>query len=252
MLERMQTLFGVRARGDKTSSRASATLLEPRARARTLEELFPQAAGALEWSERSGSKDATIRMLLWIIFVLALVVAGAVGGCIYFAGDAKYLPPYVVQTDRTNFTVAIAPAERAGPVDERLMIAAAAKWLRAMRTVIGNAAAQETYVKETYSMLSPGSVARRKANEWFVQHNPMVAVGTRVVEVEITNVFARGTPLVIEVDFIETSRDSRANDESKKHYRATITFVVSPPKKLAEVLANPLGIYVSDYVLSQV
>jgi type IV secretion system protein TrbF len=252
MFERMQALFGVRPRGEEASSNASAMPLEPRYRARTLEELFPQAAGALEWSERSGSKDATIRMLLWVILVGATALGAAVWGCIHFAGEAKFLPPYVVQTDRTNFTVAIAPAERAGPVDERLMIAAAAKWIRAMRTVIGNAAAQESYVKETYSMLSPESVARRKANEWFVQHNPMVAVGTRVVEVEITNVFARGTPLIIEVDFIETSRDSRANDESKKKYRATITFVVSPPKKLAEVLANPLGIYVSDYVLSQV
>jgi type IV secretion system protein VirB5 len=210
--------------------------------------VHPWLPGAIEWSERYGSLLAEARR--WrLVAMFALGLAGvSVWGAITLAQSSKVVP-YIVQVDKHGFTVPIRPAERSTAQDERNVLSAASKWVRETRTVIGNADAQYELVQEAYAKMAKGSSAWHKANAWMVAHNPMDQVGNKRVEVEVTRAFTMGTISQVTVEWTEREYKQSAVVESR--FSAYLSIEVSPPVRLDDVIANPAGVFIADYSISQ-
>lgn len=230
-----------------TSSKERTTERKPRRGA--FNELFPAMAGAIEWSDRHGTLVDANRRMMWTSIAGWSVAAIACIGWLRSADEPKAVP-YIIQVDKTGYAVAIQPAEKSSPTDERVRLSAVSRWVRAMRTVIGNEDAQRALVDDVYAMLSADSNATKKTNEWYRTHNPMLSVGTRHVEVELRRVYAMRTPSTFTVEWEERTRTSNGQEDIKQ-FSAFLSVETSPTQKLADVIGNPLGIYISDYTVTE-
>lgn len=211
-------------------------------------EMVPWLHGAIEYSERYGSLAQEARR--WRLAALAaLVVSVALTfGLVSLARSSK-VAPYIVQVDQHGFAVAIKPAESVAPADERVIIAQVARWVRAQRTVLGERGAQAELVDEVFAMLAPGTAAAQKTLEYFKEHDPY-QVSERRVDVAVTRVQPMRSATHVTVEWSERVRQGTMT-ESVTRYSALVAVSVSPVRALKDVLANPLGVFVTDYSISQ-
>ena len=88
----------------------------------------PYLAARRTWNELMAASLANRQM--WQLFgILALMITlAAVGGMIYIGSQSKFIP-YVVEVDRHGETIAIAPAQRAGKADPRVVHANVASFI---------------------------------------------------------------------------------------------------------------------------
>lgn len=210
-------------------------------------ETVPWAVGSVDYAERYWS--LVREAWRWrIAFTLALLVIGVLGVALAVVARASRVVPYIVQVDRHGYAVAIKPAEDGAVTDERVVIAAVAKWIRSMRTVLGDVVAQRKLVDDVYAMLAPGTAATHKTNTWFRAHNPYEA-GPRKVDVEITLVSPIGSGKSFKVEWTERTREG-GSGESMARFSAFVQVAISPTQKLDDVIANPLGVFVVDYAVT--
>lgn len=211
-------------------------------------EMVPWLHGAIEYSERYGSLAQEARR--WRLAALCALAAMVVLACglVAIARTAK-VAPYVVQVDEHGFAVAIKPAEAVAPTDERVIIAQVARWVRAQRTVLGERGAQSELVDEVFAMLAPGTAAAQKTLEYFKEHDPY-QVSERRVDVAVTRVQPMRSATHVTVEWTERVRQGPVT-ESLLRYSALVAVSVSPVRALKDVLANPLGVFVTDYSISQ-
>ncbi|HEX5656750.1 MAG TPA: VirB8/TrbF family protein [Polyangiales bacterium] len=211
-------------------------------------ERVPYLVGAREYSDYFGTRALEVqryrRSLAWsvglnVVLGVALVAVTLLCRAV----------PYVVQTDRTGYQVAIGPAERVGPSDERVRIAASAKWIRALRTVVTDEAAQVEFKREVHAMLASGTAAKQKAVEW-LDKQAGSRNSARTVSVEITRVAPREGGKLIEVEWLEHERVGTTT-RSESQYAAIVTLARSSLQRLDEIVANPLGLFVIDFSVSK-
>lgn len=211
-------------------------------------EMVPWAFGAVEYAERYWSQDREIRRWRVAFYAAVAMCAVSVWGVVSLARSTRVVP-YVVQVDRHGYAVGIGPAENLAGVDERVVLASVAQWVRSMRTVLGDPAAQRALIDVAYSMLSAGTAACDKADDWFRAHNPLGMKGMHV-DVAITKVAPMRSAKAVTVEWTETTRDP-AGGETSARYSAFVEISISPTQKLEDVLANPMGVFVADYSISQ-
>jgi type IV secretory pathway TrbF-like protein len=211
-------------------------------------EITPWAFGAVEYAERYWSQAREVRR--WqIAAFLGFVTSSVLAVCLVMLARSTRVVPYVVQVDEHGYAVAIAPAEKASPVDERVVISSLSDWVRAMRTVMGDRDAQRELVDKTYSFLSEGTAAQDKANAWFRAHNPFEA-GAKRVSVQVTRIGPMRSAAAWTIEWTELAREGTGTTTLSR-WSAYVEIKVSPVQKLDDVKPNPLGIFVTDYSISQ-
>jgi type IV secretory pathway TrbF-like protein len=215
-------------------------------------EVYPWLAGAYECSERYGTlideKRVAYMGMAGALFIAAVSVIGMIiVGVIFEKGT--HIVPWVVSLDKTNYAVSMGPATEATELSPLTYQTLAGKWIRAMRAVKQTAEAQATDVQFVYSMLGEGYLATKKANAWFVANNPMTAIGTRKVEVFITGVHSTRDPSQYTVNWVEKVESSEKSGE--RMYTADVRFVRSDPRTTEEADRNLLGVFVSDFSISE-
>jgi len=213
-------------------------------------ELVPWLFGAVEYSERYGSMAKSERRAWRVALVCGVLAIGFAGAWAHNITSGRYIP-YVVEIDKQRVAVAVGAAEKAGNADERVVIAYVGRWVRALRTVLADRAAQETLVQDVFAMVSPKTIASRKVQEYYTAHNPY-AGGERRVEVVITRVAPMKSATQLTVEWTERSWDSSRGMATEAQYSAFVAVAVSPTRTLDEVVANPLGVYVTDFSVSQI
>jgi type IV secretion system protein VirB5 len=217
-----------------------------------LREMVPYFAGAVAHSERYGSLSQQARAYRLAVLVLAFgyVVMGA--GVVRMAlelADTRVVP-YVVQVDSHGYVVPVGAFERAAPVDPRVVMASLARWIRALRTVTGEQHAQKALIEETFAFIGAKSTAAQKVNEWFAQHSPFDGSG-RHVEVDIVRVAPLQSGTEFSIEWTEEATDAQGEHPEKSLYSAVVMVARSPTQKLADIIRNPLGVFVRDYSISK-
>jgi type IV secretory pathway TrbF-like protein len=211
-------------------------------------EMVPWAFGAVEYSERYWS--LTRQANLWRnAFFIVLAVLGVVTWQLVVLARTTRVVPYVVQVDRHGYAVGIGPAEKTDGVDERVVLSSVSQWVRSMRTVLADPIAQRALIDTAYAMLSSGTAAIGKADDWYRSHNPLAEKGKHV-DVAITKVAPMRSAKAVTVEWTETTRDA-GGGQSFARYSAFIEIAITPTQKLDDVLANPLGVFIADYSISQ-
>lgn len=216
----------------------------------------PFLAARRTWNDQSAANVAS-RQMFQLIGVLALLVALAgVGGMTYIGSQSKFIP-YVVEVDRLGQRQAVGPADRAAPVDQRVVHAAVADWIGSMRLVTPDIALQRKAVFKVYSMLAPNDPATAKTNEWLngtEESSPFKRAAKETASIEIASVIPQ-TPDTWQVDWSETVRDRQGVKKGEpQRWRALVTVYTMPttPDTTDEDMRNnPLGVHVRDFSWSK-
>lgn len=173
------------------------------------------------WNEHEGAILAS-RTLWQIVGIVSLLIAlCAVGGVIHIGQQSKFIP-YVVQVDKLGQTLAVARADKAGPVDSRVMHATVAAWIADARLVTPDVTVQRMAIFRVYALLNPNDPGTAKMHEWFGGENtPFKRAAKEMVYVEITSVLPQ-SPETWQVDWTEESRDRQGALTGKSRMRALV------------------------------
>jgi len=216
----------------------------------------PYLSAKRTWNDQSAANIAS-RQMFQVIGVLALLIAlASVGGMIHIGSQSKFIP-FVVAVDKLGQAMAVAPAERASPVDQRIVHASVASWITDMRLVTPDIALQRKAIFRLYSMLSPNDPATAKTNQWLngsKESSPFKRAADETVSTELTSVIPQ-TADTWQVDWVETVRDRQGGMKgTEQRWRALVTVYVLPttPSTTEEdIRNNPLGVHVRDFSWSK-
>jgi len=87
-------------------------------------------------------------------------------------------------------------------------------------------------------------------NEYFRQNNPVNLIGKQTITVEITDI----NPIsanTFSLRWTENAVDNNGQSLGQKNVSGVFTIVLKTPQKQAEILSNPLGIYITDFHISE-
>lgn len=197
-----------------------------------------------EWNERYGSYIAQRdqwRLIAIITSVTALVCATFYG----YAMSQSRIQPFVIGLDRLGTPVAIGKPEATNFSDKKVIRSQLAQWIVSTRTVVTDAFAQRNFINHTFSMIEKGSSAESIVKRWMSEYVPFERAKTALVEINVQSVFA-DTEHTWRISWIETIRDRDGTVRSKKVWDALLTIAKHIPQTEQQVIANPLGIYLSS------
>jgi type IV secretion system protein VirB5 len=137
-------------------------------------------------------------------------------------------------------------ADRAGPVDSRVMRATLARWIDNVRSVYLDAGAERALLTEAYATVNRRGAAYQALNDYFRSHDPFERAQQETVAVEVQSVL----PLTDHTWRVEWREEQRGRDGTlggTQQMQATVSVIVSPPTDDAAALLNPLGIFVDAF-----
>ncbi|WP_295452735.1 VirB8/TrbF family protein [uncultured Thiodictyon sp.] len=208
------------------------------------------------WNEHEGAIiDA--RQAWQMVAMLSLLIAlAAVGGMIYLGSQSQFIP-YVVEVDKLGQALAVAPAQRAAPVDERVLHATVAQFIADARLVTLDTALQRKAILRNFALLAPKDPAMAKMTQWVngtEDSSPFLRAEKEMVSTDITSVLPQ-TPDTWQVDWVETTRNRDGGiKDAPVRMRALVTvYTVAARADTTEeqIRNNPLGIYVRDFSWSR-
>lgn len=210
----------------------------------------PWLAARREWNAHEGGVIASRRMWQVIGIASLLIALSAVGGIVHIGQQSKFIP-YVVQVDKLGQSLAVARADVAAPVDQRVLQAAVASFIADARIVTPDITVQRKAVFNIYAFLNTNDPATLKVGEHFASEhsNPFQRASKETVHTEITSVIQQSQE-TWQVDWTEEARDRKGALKQRQKMRALLTVYVSPPTAQTneeQIRRNPLGIYVRDF-----
>ena len=133
-----------------------------------VEETNPYLAARRSWNDHVGGLAASRRMWQLVAILSLLIVLASVGGIISIGSQSKFVP-YVVKVDSLGSAVATTRADRAAPVDARVIQAQLGSFIQSARFVTSDIALQRQGIFRVYSMLLPNDPATQKMNDWLTR-----------------------------------------------------------------------------------
>jgi type IV secretion system protein VirB5 len=205
----------------------------------------PYTDGRGVWMERYGTyvQQAYNWRLVAMLQAIALVVA--VAGIIYLASQTKFVP-YVVAIDKIGSAIAVAPADRASPVDQRVVRAELARWIVNSRSVVTDRIVTLKTLDSVYAFVAPNSAAMGYINEWYSApgHSPLERAKKETDQVAISAILPISSS-TYELQWTETLRDEHGAITEKQDWDGSATIAFTPPATEAGVVVNPLGLYIT-------
>ncbi len=213
----------------------------------------PYLSARKEYSDRYGSavKDAARWRQISILMVMLCIAFGV--AMMWLASQNKVVP-YIVQVDKHGYAVTIKSAQEGSIADTRVVVAALGGFFVNFKTVVTDVASQRRMLNDVYSYLAKNSSAETAVSQYYKEHNPFVATQDKreyTVQVEIRSIVrSGGDDKSWQILWTEEKVDQGAVIESTE-WRAIVSVAISPVRELAEVLKNPLGIYITEINMAQ-
>ena len=205
----------------------------------------PYINGRREWNERYGSyiqRANTWRMAAFICMGIALI---AVIGMAYIGAQNK-LVPYMVEVDKLGQAVAVRRADVASAPDSRIVKAQIASFIESCRSVYTDFAAQKSLIDTCYSMVKRGSPAYNKLNNFYAGNTPFKRAESETVGIELHSVIPMSDK-TWRSEWKETKYDRAGVIISQFEMSAITTVSINPPLDEANILVNPMGVFVDDF-----
>lgn len=153
--------------------------------------------------------------------------------------------PYVIQVDQHGFSIPIKPIDHSD-IDNRIIISQIGQFISNARIRVLNRDAQLQFAKLSYRCIGEGSKAYRKLTDYYRENVPTNTKNS--VEVQIQSIVPISGK-VYNAEWRETSTvDSRL---VTKYYKGIFQVEVSPPQRIENLIANPLGIFIEDFQIQE-
>ena len=209
----------------------------------------PFLAGRTEAAERYGYLSANAAQWRRISAALLLCCAACVCAVIYMSGKVT-VAPYIVQVDEHGYEIAVEPVSPA-QVDARLLIAHVGRYVWSLRTVFNDPEAQLYLMNFVYNCTPANTAAEKKYKEFYAANNPITAGEKETASVSVNSVLPLSTE-TWQAEWTEERYSLVGNKLGEKRYRGIFTTAVTPPSEMREVITNPLGIFITDFNVSEV
>jgi len=201
----------------------------------------PYQAAQQLWDERIGSSRVHAknwRLMAFGVLLLAFVMAGG----LLWLSTRSIVTPYVVEVDTQGSVRAVGPAmEVYRPTDAQIDYHLS-RFLRNVRSIpIDPIVLRENWL-EAYDYATDRGAAA--LNDYARVKDPFGNVGRTSVAVEVTSV-VRASDYSFQLRWIERSYGNGAL-ASTERWTAIVSIVLQPPKDVARIRKNPLGIYVDS------
>jgi len=208
------------------------------------------------WNEHTQGLMNATRMWQMVALVSLMITLTAVGGAIHIGSQSKFVP-YVIEVDKLGQTMAVAPAQRATPIDQRVVHASLASFMSNARLVTPDIALQRKAVFAVYAMMNADDPAAAKMTTWLngnEESNPFRRAAKETVETEIVSVIPQ-SPDTWQIEWNEKVFDRQGAPISPPYrMRALATVsIISPTDNTSEekIRQNPLGVFVKDFSWSK-
>jgi type IV secretion system protein VirB5 len=203
----------------------------------------PYLAARLEWNERYHGFIRAKRN--WqIIAVAALVVDAVLGLGILRQASQSRVTPYVVEVDELGQSLVVGPAERSGPADPRLVRYQLAEFVRRVRSIVADGAAEKQLLDAAYAHTA-GS-ATRFLNDHFKENNPFLRMRERTVSVDVTSILRLPASDSWQLQWTETHRGLDGAVLTRERWQALMTVEIRPGDTPEAIQQNPLGLFVTE------
>ena len=201
----------------------------------------------IEWFERYGCAVVD-RNRYFLFSLIACAALAAMAFALLALVPLKTVVPYVVRVaDNGSAMAAPAAAQRYSPGQpERAYFLA--KWVTNLMTL--DAYMTERNLAEAYTQTS--GVASNEFLDWLKDQRPVEAVKkdpslVRTVAINTVTPLEEG---IMQVRVrIETRSLSRAPES--KRYQVTIHYAIVPPKTEADIIKNPIGLFITHFTINE-
>lgn len=182
----------------------------------------------------------------------ALGLAFVLGGGLISVATQSRITPYVVEVDRLGQAQAFGPVDQLRAVDQRLIVSQLARFVRDIRTVLGDPSGQADLIKRAYAFVDQSASPFLNAYFTAPANDPRV-LGKDVTRlVDITSVLAvpattAGGPQTWKVSWTESTmpRDG-GGAPTESAWEGYFTTRLTPPTTPERITLNPLGLYITS------
>lgn len=210
----------------------------------------PYLDGRREWNLRYGDQIKQVKVWKTVAFISLLTTVGSVAGLTYI-GSKNKLVPYVVEVDRVGNAKAIHYAKQSNIDHTQVIKYSLATFIQNFKTIYGDAKIQKEMVFKIYRYLSPSYPAYNMVNAYFQEHSPFERLRTERVRVKI-NAIVPINENTYEVDWEEIVSDPRGIKLRTDSFKASISIILVPPSTEAEIIKNPIGLYITEFNFSKI
>jgi len=160
------------------------------------------------------------------------------------SGQTKVIP-YVIEVDGKG-TVTGGGSVQSSPYQAQNVIKAnLSRFVKDFRGVTVDSYLQRQRIDDVYSFIPAGSKASAKISNYYKNKgNPFARAKEVTVAVKIAAVL-RLTEESYRIEWVETTYGRDGSENSVERWQAIVTFVLIPPEG-AQIINNPLGVYVQD------
>jgi type IV secretion system protein VirB5 len=199
----------------------------------------PYQAAQQHWDERIGS--ARTQAKNWRLMAFGtLALAFLTGGGLIWQSTRSIVTPYIVEVDNQGAVRGVGPAtEIYRPTDAQITYHLA-KFLRNVRSLPLDPVVLREQWLEAYDYMTPRGAVR--LNDYARDKDPFKEVGRTSITAEVTSV-VRASETSFQLRWLERSYVNGALS-SVEYWTGIFSIVLKPPKDIARIRKNPLGIYV--------
>jgi len=203
--------------------------------------ITPYQAAQQQWDARIGS--ARVQAKNWRLMALGtLVLALLMAGGILWLSTRSIVTPYVVEVDTQGSVRAVGPAMEAyRPTDAQIDFHLS-HFLRNVRSIPIDPIVLRDDWLEAYDYATDR--AATQLNDYARVKDPFASIGRTSVAIEVTSV-VRASENSFQLRWIERSYQN-GSLSSTERWTAIVSIVLQPPKDVARIRTNPLGIYVDS------
>ena len=210
----------------------------------------PNAARRRWFEVFGGVQVANTRLTIVALLLGAIALAEACA--IAMMAPLKTVVPYVIRVDKAGGVSAIAAAAQRFRPDQNQIAYGLARWVTNMLTLDRYLTGDSKHNNVLDAYLDTRGLAAREFDQWFRQAQPLKAVRedpslTRVVHIR-NWVQVQDGEMIFRV---ETVRRSMKEKPVTKHLQVAIHYIVVPPQTQEQIMANPLGLYVTDFAITE-
>jgi type IV secretion system protein TrbF len=216
-------------------------------------ETNPYVAARREFLSVFGDLAQGKRNWQLMAFALAALLAFVLAAYVRLSSQAR-ITPYVVEVDRLGQAAAFGPAEALRPTDARVHVYQLALFIRNLRSVSSDPAAQREMLFSAYAYAA--GAARGQLDAYFTDpaHDPRLLGRSLTREVQVTSVLRvpAAASRTWKVAWRETDRPLAAGPLRTAAWEAYLTVELHPPTTTEALLRNPVGLFVTDLSWSEV
>jgi type IV secretory pathway TrbF-like protein len=212
---------------------------------RTLPPRDPYAAAKQEFNEIHGNAIVQARNWRAVALLTSCIALAAVIGLAVRANQSRFVP-YVVEVDKFGAVASVGMADRGEVKDERIIRAFLNRFVADARRVTFDPVMQKQAIHQVFAVLASGTPAHAKMSEHYANTNPFARGQNEGVEADDPTIL-RINDKAWQIAWTETTRDPQGVARKRETWKATVTVAFNPPTEEAQILVNPLGLFITDF-----